>query len=63
MRHYNKDFDDNCEELSILRWFRDKFVLPDDIMRNYATAPSIVAIINSLETIEERIFIIIFILV
>lgn len=54
MRHYNKDFDDNCEELSILRWFRDKFVLPDDIMRYYATAPSIVATINSLETLEKR---------
>lgn len=26
MRHYNKNFDDNCEELSTLRWFRDKVV-------------------------------------
>ena len=54
MRHYNKNFEDNCEELNILRWFRDKFVLPDDIMRYYATAPSIVATINSLETLEKR---------
>lgn len=54
MRYYNKDFDDNCEELSILRWFRDKFVSLDDIMAYYVSAPIIVENINSLETIEER---------
>ena len=29
MRHYNENFNDNCEELSILRWFRDNFVSKD----------------------------------
>lgn len=26
MRHFQDEFDDNCYELSILRWFRDNFV-------------------------------------
>ena len=54
MRHYKENFDDNCEELCLLRWFRDKFVSKDDIMRYYIMVLSIVEEINSLETYKER---------
>lgn len=47
MRHKMENFDDNCEELTILRWFRDKFVSKEDIDHYYKTAPIIVAAINS----------------
>lgn len=42
MKHLQKDFDDNCEELTILRWFRDNFVSNDDVAHYYAVAPVIV---------------------
>lgn len=48
MRHMQENFDDNCEELTILRWFRDKFVSKEDIDHYYKTAPVIV------EAIDER---------
>lgn len=54
MRHYLNNFDDNCEELSILRWFRDNFVAEDDIVRYYVVAPSIVKNIDLLKSKEER---------
>lgn len=37
-----EDFDDNCEELIILRWFRDKYVFKEDITHYYKAAPLIV---------------------
>lgn len=52
MKHLQKDFDDNCEELTILRWFRDNFVSNDDVAHYYAVAPVIVEAINSLEDNE-----------
>lgn len=51
MKHLNKDFDDNCEELTILRWFRDNFVSKEDIEYYYQIGPIIVA---SIETIENN---------
>ena len=36
------NFDDNCYELSVLRWFRDNFVSNEDIEHYYNTAPYIV---------------------
>jgi hypothetical protein len=48
MKHMQENFDDNCEELTILRWFRDKFVSKEDIEHYYKTAPVIV------EAIDER---------
>ena len=45
--HYNNYFDDNCEELTILRWFRDKFVSADDISYYYEIAPIVVEGINN----------------
>ena len=49
MKHMKENFDDNCYELTLLRWFRDSFVSKDDINHYYEVAPSIVAKIDSLE--------------
>ena len=37
-----KKFADNCEELTVLRWFRDNFISEEDINHYYKTAPIIV---------------------
>lgn len=49
MKNMQDDFDDNCEELRILRWFRDNFVSKEDIEHYYKTAPIIVEAIDELE--------------
>lgn len=49
MKHMQENFDDNCEELMILRWFRDKFVSQEDIEHYYKTAPIIVEAIDEIE--------------
>ena len=49
MRFFNDKFDDHCEELETLRWFRDTFVSKEDIDHYYETAPVIVAAINESE--------------
>lgn len=49
MMHMQESFDDNCEELRVLRWFRDNFVSKDDIAHYYKTAPVIVEAINENE--------------
>lgn len=49
MRHMQENFDDNCEELTILRWFRDNFVSKEDIEYYYKIAPSIVKTIDNIE--------------
>ncbi|MBQ9023607.1 MAG: hypothetical protein IJ105_00120 [Bacilli bacterium] len=49
MKHMQEEFDDNCEELTILRWFRDKFVSEEDIKHYYKTAPIIVDAIDKLD--------------
>ena len=46
MRHFNEDFDDAGYELTVLRWFRDKFVSKKDINHYYEIAPIIVDAIN-----------------
>ncbi len=47
MRHFQADFDDNCYELRVLRWFRDNYVLQEDIDHYYEVAPIIVSAINN----------------
>lgn len=47
-----ENFDDNCEELTILRWFRDNFVSEEDIKYYYETAPIIVESINNVENCD-----------
>ena len=42
MKHFNVEFDDNCYELQVLRWFRDNFVSIEDVNHYYKTAPAIV---------------------
>lgn len=46
MRKYLNNFDDNCYELTVLRWFRDNFVSKEDIDHYYEVAPTIVEAIN-----------------
>ena len=46
MQYLQDEFDDNCYELKVLRWFRDNFVSKEDIKHYYETAPVIVAAIN-----------------
>ncbi len=48
INHFQEFFDDNCEELTILRWFRDNYVIKDDVKHYYKVAPLIV------ETIEKE---------
>ena len=48
MRHFQEQFDDNCHELTVLRWFRDTFVSPSDIEHYYEVAPRIVETIDLL---------------
>lgn len=49
MSHYLMNFDDNCYELTLLRWFRDNFVSKEDIKHYYKTAPMIVEAIEQEE--------------
>ena len=42
MKHYLNNFDDNCYELTVLRWFRNNFVSEEDIRHYYSVAPYIV---------------------
>lgn len=42
MKQYLNNFDDNCYELRVLRWFRDNFVSKEDIKHYYEIAPIIV---------------------
>ena len=53
MRHKMENFDDNCEELKTLRWFRDEFVSKEDIEHYYKTAPIVVEAINETENNNE----------
>ena len=49
MKHFQNEFDDNCYELTVLRWFRDNFVSKEDIEHYYEVAPIIVKAINKEE--------------
>ncbi len=46
MKYFQEKFDDNCYELTVLRWFRDNFVSKEDIEHYYEVAPIIVETIN-----------------
>ncbi len=48
MNHMQDNFDDNCNELMTLRWFRDNFVNKEDTKYYYDVAPIIVDKINSI---------------
>ena len=49
MKYFQENFDDNCYELIVLRWFRDNFVSKEDIEHYYEVAPIIVESINNEE--------------
>lgn len=48
MSYMQDNFNDNCDELMTLRWFRDNFVSKEDIKHYYDIAPIIVGKINSI---------------
>lgn len=52
MQFHQDNFNDNCYELKVLRWFRDNFVTEEDISHYYEVAPIIVKAINSEEKSE-----------
>ena len=59
MNHYKHNFDDNCYELQLLRWYRDNFVSPQDIKEYYKSAPIIVNAIQyekNAEIMFEKIY-------
>ena len=47
MKAKMEDFQDDCYELTTLRWFRDNHVSKEDIEHYYQVAPSIVAEIDA----------------
>ena len=49
MKYFQESFDDNCYELTVLRWFRDNFVSKEDIEYYYEVTPIIVENINNEE--------------
>ena len=49
MKYFQEKFDDNCYELTVLRWFRDNFVSKEDIKHYYKVAPVIVETIDNEE--------------
>ncbi|MDO5556915.1 MAG: hypothetical protein Q4G05_01540 [Clostridia bacterium] len=49
MKYFQEKFDDNCYELTVLRWFRNNFVSKEDIEHYYEVAPIIVETINKEE--------------
>ena len=53
MKHFQDEFDDNCYELTVLRWFRDNFVSKEDIELYYNVAPIIVKNIDALDDNEQ----------
>lgn len=55
MHHYQSNFNDNCHELQILRWFRDNKVSLIDKLYYYKVAPSIVKSIED-SPIKEKIY-------
>lgn len=51
MKFFQETFDDNCYELTVLRWFRDNFVTKEDIEHYYEVAPIIV---DAIEKDEKK---------
>ena len=59
MKHLKETFDDNCYELTMLRWFRDKFLSKEDIEHYYITAPIVIKALDNIpdnEDIYEHIY-------
>ena len=59
MKKMPKVFDDNCYELTMLRWFRDQFVATSDINYYYQVAPIIVEAIDHMvqsNTVYDEIY-------
>jgi len=53
MKHQLEEFDDNCYELFILRWFRDTFIPKREIDHYYEVAPTIVEKLNEMPECEQ----------
>lgn len=48
MNYFGVNFDDNCYQLFVLRWFRDNYVKEEDVKLYYELAPKIVKAIDKL---------------
>lgn len=48
VNHLQEKFDDNCSELTLLRWFRDNYVPKEDVKYYYLVSPIIVKHIESM---------------
>lgn len=48
LKHQKESFKDDCDELTILRWFRDQYVTREDIEYYYDIAPVIIDCINEM---------------
>jgi len=53
MQKYKENFDDNCHELTVLRWFRDKFIKLHEKYHYYKVAPKIVEGIDASKNREK----------
>ena len=53
IKYLKQNFNDNCYELTLLRWFRYHFGLNEDIEHYYELAPIIVEAINEKENRED----------
>ena len=53
MQHYKNNFDDNCKELTLLRWLRDNIVSIEDTNHYYRISPIIVESILSKPNSKE----------
>ncbi len=52
-KYYKDNFDNNCEELIVLRWFRDNFISEKDIEYYYKISPIIIKLIEKVENSDE----------
>jgi len=55
MKYFQENFDDNCYELTVLRWFRDNYVLSEDIEHYYDVAPVIVEAIDQEKNSKKKV--------
>lgn len=53
MKHFSEEFDENCYELSTLRWFINTFMSKEDIDHYYEISPLIVDSINKTPKCER----------
>ena len=53
MKRFQKQYNDKCYELTILRWYRDNFIPKEEICHYYEIAPIIVEALEKNEHAKE----------